>query len=119
MEAGVKETPPSTNRRQARQSTRSMRPLRPAKCPQRTCRLNRRRWSASLVSPSVRARSLTNSLAWSALLIAGVRIVAGLILERTAYRVFGYLGPTPSPVLRPENRAIAGWIPPLGCWLLP
>ena len=107
MERGVKETPPSTNRRQARQSTRSMRPLRPTKCPQRTCRLNRRRWSASLVSPSVRRRrSLTNSLAWSALLIAGVRIVAGLILERTAYGVFGYLGPTPSPVLRPENRAI-------------
>ncbi len=54
-----------------------------------------------------RRRSLTNSLAWSALLIAGVRIVAGLILERTAYGVFGYLGPPPSPVLRPENRAIA------------
>lgn len=52
-------------------------------------------------------RSLTSSLAWSALLIAGVRIGGGLLLERAAYGMFGYLGSPPSPVIRPENSSIA------------
>lgn len=51
-------------------------------------------------------RSIRTSLAWPALLIVVVRIGVGLMLERAALGMIGFLNFPPSRVLRPENGSI-------------
>jgi hypothetical protein len=51
-------------------------------------------------------RSIGASLAWPALLIVAVRIGVGLLLERAALGMIGFLNFPPSRALRPENGSI-------------
>jgi hypothetical protein len=50
--------------------------------------------------------ALARSLAWPALLIAALRVGCGLLIERAALGIFGFMNFPPSPKLRSENSGI-------------
>jgi hypothetical protein len=60
--------------------------------------------AAEIKAPGHRRRpAWARSLAWPALLVAGARIGAGVLIERAALGLFGFVDFPPSAVFRPEK----------------